>query len=151
MTNTDKCLTITKLLDHFICDWILENWQIVTLGLFHFIGPANGYTCTLHIHSAITRLGVSFADPVNSWLRLWYTQRVLHGRHGFEIYPSDKETTLMPSKHVWGLWLAFLGLIASPNSVNGEFKLPPAFQPLPLATPPPLPAHPPPIISHQWY
>ena len=22
--------------------------QIVTLGLFHFIGPANGYTCTLH-------------------------------------------------------------------------------------------------------
>ena len=30
--------------------------QIVTLGLFHFIGPANGYTCTLHIHSAITRL-----------------------------------------------------------------------------------------------
>ena len=31
--------------------------QIVTLGLFHFIGPANSYTCTLHIHSAITRLG----------------------------------------------------------------------------------------------
>ena len=31
--------------------------QIVTLGLFHFIGPANGYTCTLHIHGAITRLG----------------------------------------------------------------------------------------------
>ena len=31
--------------------------QIVTLGLFHFIGPANGYTCTLHIHSALTRLG----------------------------------------------------------------------------------------------
>ena len=48
--------------------------QIVTLGLFHFIGPANGYTHTLHIHhSAITRLGglvcsstASFADPVNS-------------------------------------------------------------------------------------
>ena len=45
--------------------------QIVTLGLFHFIGPANGYTCTLHIH--ITKLGglvcfsrASFADPVNS-------------------------------------------------------------------------------------
>ena len=31
--------------------------QIVTLGLFHFIGPANGYTCTLHIHSTIIRLG----------------------------------------------------------------------------------------------
>ena len=33
--------------------WKIE--QSVTLGLFHFIGPANGYTCTLHIHSAITR------------------------------------------------------------------------------------------------
>ena len=31
--------------------------HIVTLGLFHFIGPANGYTCTLHIHSAIIRFG----------------------------------------------------------------------------------------------
>ena len=40
-----------------ICDWILETDQIITLGLIYFIGPANGYTCTLHIHSAITRLG----------------------------------------------------------------------------------------------
>ena len=47
--------------------------QIVTLGLFQFISPANGYTCTLHMHSTITRLGllvcfstVSFTDPVNS-------------------------------------------------------------------------------------
>ena len=31
--------------------------RIVTLGLFRFIGPANGYTCTLHILSAIIRLG----------------------------------------------------------------------------------------------
>ena len=31
--------------------------QIVTLGQFHFIGPANGYTHTLHIHTAIIRLG----------------------------------------------------------------------------------------------
>ena len=65
-----------------VCDtyvtgfWI--TYRIVTLGLFHFIGPANGYTCTLHIHSAITRLGglvcfsrVSFVDPVNSLLRQW--------------------------------------------------------------------------------
>ena len=28
--------------------------QIVTLDLFHFVGRANGYTRTLHIHSAIT-------------------------------------------------------------------------------------------------
>ena len=31
--------------------------QNVTLGLFHFIGPANGYTHTLQIHTAIVRLG----------------------------------------------------------------------------------------------
>ena len=31
--------------------------QIVTLGLFHFTGPANGYTCTLHIHGDIIMLG----------------------------------------------------------------------------------------------
>ena len=42
-----------------ICDWILETDQIVTLGLFHFIGPTNGYTHALHmyIHSASIRLG----------------------------------------------------------------------------------------------
>ena len=42
------------------CDSDLEpNWtdQIVTLGLFHFIGPTNGYTRKLHIHSASIRLG----------------------------------------------------------------------------------------------
>ena len=52
--------------------------QIVTLGLCHFIGLANGYTHTLHIHSAITSLGLlvcfsraSFANPVNLRLRQW--------------------------------------------------------------------------------
>ena len=34
-----------------------KNDQIVTLGLFHFIDTANGYTCTLHKNNAITRLG----------------------------------------------------------------------------------------------
>ena len=28
--------------------------QIVTLGLFHFVGPVNGYTHTLHIHNTYT-------------------------------------------------------------------------------------------------
>ena len=32
--------------------------QIVTSGLFYFIGPTNDYTCKLH--------GASFAGPVNS-------------------------------------------------------------------------------------
>ena len=82
--------------------------RIVTLGLLHFIGPANSYTCTLHIQSAITRLGwlvcfskVSFADPVNSWLRQWDPWGALHGRHGSEIHSSDGETSLTPFKHVW--------------------------------------------------
>ena len=66
--------TETTLLDYYIYVngfWIIN--QIITLGLFHFIGPANGYTCTLHIHSAINRLGLlvyflraSIADSVNS-------------------------------------------------------------------------------------
>ena len=82
--------------------------QIVTLGIFHFIGPANCYTCTLHIHSAITRFGylvcfsrASFAKPVNSQLRQWDPWRVLHGRHGSEIHPGDREMLLRSSKHVW--------------------------------------------------
>ena len=40
--------------------WMMTEWMTdrnVTLGLFHFIGPANGYTHTLHIHTAIVRLG----------------------------------------------------------------------------------------------
>ena len=88
--------------------------RIVTLGLFHFIGPANGYTCT-HIHSAITRLGwlvcfsrASFTNPVNSWIRQWDPWRVLHGRHGSEIHPSDSEASFRPSKHVWAYGWHFL-------------------------------------------
>ena len=34
-----------------------KTHQNVTLGLFHFIGPANAYTHTLHILTAIIRLG----------------------------------------------------------------------------------------------
>ena len=61
---------------NFIIIYVTGFWKtnrIVTLGLFDFIGPANGHTYTLHIYSAITRLDglvcfsrASFADPVNS-------------------------------------------------------------------------------------
>ena len=116
----------------------------LSLGLFHFIGPANGYTCILHIHSAIIRLDwlvcysrVTFANSVNSWLRQRDPLSALHGRHGSEIHPRDRETSITPFKHVW-VWLALLRLIASPNSPNGWFSLPPASHlPHPL-----LPAHP---------
>ena len=43
-----------------ICVYVTGFWKTdrnVTLGLFHFIGPANGYTHILHIHTAIVRLG----------------------------------------------------------------------------------------------
>ena len=44
------------------------------------------------------------------------------------------------------LWMATLGLIASPNSPDRKFNLPPAAHPLPLPTPPLLPTHPLPLI-----
>ena len=40
-----------------------------------------------------------------------------------------------------GLWLALLGLIASPNGPNGWFSPPPASHPPPPPAPPP--SHPP--------
>ena len=43
-----------------VCVYVTGLWKtdrIVTLSLFHFIGPANGYTYTLHIHTTIIRLG----------------------------------------------------------------------------------------------
>ena len=36
--------------------WKIDQIVTLAIGLSHFIGTANGYTCTLHIHSAITRL-----------------------------------------------------------------------------------------------
>ena len=40
-----------------------------------------------------------------------------------EIDPSGSEMSPRPSRHVFGLRLALLGLIASPNSHNGGFNL----------------------------
>ena len=117
--------------------------QIVTQDPFHFIGPANSYTCTLHIHSAIGRLGwlvcfsrASFANPViHDWDK---------GTHG-ECYMEDMSLKFNPvigrrllqHSTMFGLCLALLGGIASPNSPNGGFNLPPASHPpLPLLPPP---------------
>ena len=132
------------------------DW-IVTLGLFHFICPANSYTCTLHIHSAITGLGwlvcfsrVSFADPVNAWQRQWDPWRALHERDGSEIHFSDGEMSINAIQACVGLWLALLRPIASPNNPNGGFSPPPASHLPP--TPASLPSRPPtPITFHQWY
>ena len=45
--------------------------QIVTQDLFHFIDPANGYTCTLSVHSAITRFRPMRSCSPLSQLRQW--------------------------------------------------------------------------------
>ena len=80
----------TKSLQYVTGFWKTD--RNVTLGLFHFIDPANAYTHTLHIRTAIIRFGwlvcfsrVTFADPVNSLLGQWDPWRAPHGRHGCEI------------------------------------------------------------------
>ena len=144
MNNFQNCVLV----------YVTGCWKTkptVTLGLFYFIGPANHYTCTLNIHSAITRLGLlvcfsraSFANPVNSWLAQWDPWRALHGRRGSEIHPSDRETSITPFKHVWAYgWHFWDPYIASPNSPNGRFN-PPA------ASHPPTPYNVPSVIL-QWF
>ena len=52
--------TVTYILYIRIYVYVTGFWktnQIVALGLFHFISPANGYTHILAIHSAIIKLG----------------------------------------------------------------------------------------------
>ena len=122
---------VVNIIQAHMCDWILENRPIVTLRLFHFTGPANGYTHTLPNHSAITitRLDclvcfsrVSFPTMTNSW-DPWSS---LHGRHRSEIHPSDSKTSIRPSEGVWAYGWHFLDSIASPNSPKGGFNPPPA-------------------------
>ena len=139
------CIQMFSIISDTFVTGFLKIDRIVTLGLFHFIGPANGYTCTLHIHSAIIRFGwpvcfsrANFADPVNSWLRQWDTWRMLHGRHGSEIHPGDRETSITYAiQACFVLWLALVGPIASPSSPNGRFNSPPASHPPPPSAPPP--------------
>ena len=79
----------------------------VTLGLLHFIAPANS-THTLSVHCYIKRLSwlvcfsrAGFADHVKSRLRQWGPWRALDGRNGPDIHPCVSETSLRPSRLVW--------------------------------------------------
>ena len=130
--------------------------RIITLGLLYYIGPAEGYTCTLHIHSAIIRLGglvcfsrTSFADPVNSWLRQWDP-----GGATWKAWVWNSPQCWVDVSYAiqacLGLWLALQGPIAKPNSPNGGFNPPLAYHSPPPPTPLPS-AYPPPITRHQWY
>ena len=132
------------------------DWH-VTLGLFHFIGPANGYTHTLHIHTAIVRLGwlvcfsrATFADPVNSWLGQWDPWRVLHGRHGCEIYLRDGETSITPFKRVWAYdWLFWDSWLVQTVLTDGLACLRLPTRPSPCH--PPTPYNMPSVILEQFW
>ena len=77
-----KVIAMAKLHNHYtFATGFWQTKQIVTLGLFHFTGPANGYT--------------------HSRLRQWDPQRALHGRYGSEIHTSDRKMSLRLSQHVW--------------------------------------------------
>ena len=127
----------------------------VTLGQLHFIGPANSHTHALSMHCYITELSwlvcfsrAGFADRVKSRLRQWDPWRVLDGRYGSDIHPCVGETSLKALQLCLGLWLALLGLIATPNSPIGWCNPPPASHPPP---PPTYPLHPPiPYTCNSW-
>ena len=102
-----------------------------------------------HYQAWLTGLlsGASFSNPVNLLLRQWDPWKAPHGRYGSELHPSDSEMSPRPSKHVWAYGWHFLdSYIASPNSPNRGFNLPPAVHPPPPPTP--SPSHPPPIMCH---
>ena len=121
----------------------------VTLGQLHFIGPANSHTHALSMHHCIIGLSwlvcfsrAGFADRVKSRLRQWDPWRALDGRYGSDIHPCVGETSLKALQSCLGLWLALLGLVATPNSPIGWYNPPPASPP-PSHSPTPLPlAHP---------
>ena len=108
----------------------------VTLGQLHFIGPANSHTHALSMHCCITRLSwlvcfsrAGFSDRVKSRLRQWDPWRALDGMYGSDIHPCIGETSLKALQSCLGLWVALLGLIATPNSPIGRCNPPPASQP----------------------
>ena len=142
----------------YICvTWFWKTDRNVTLGLFHFIGPANAYTHTLHIRTAIIRLHwlvcfsrVTFANPVNPWLGQWDPWRALHGRHGCEIHLRDAETSITPFKRVWAYdWLFWDSWLVQMVLTDGLARL--RLPTYPLHPPLPPPTRPPRITCHQWY
>ena len=144
----------TNYLEGLVCGiYVTGFWKtdrIVTLGLFHFIGPANGHTHTLHIHSAIARLGVlvyfsrpSFADPVNSWLRQWDPWGCATWKAWVWNSPQWWGDISYVIQTCLGLWLALLGPIVPMEGLTHlRFPTHPLHPPFPL---------PPPITCHQLY
>ena len=91
----------------FICDWILETNQNVTLGQLHFLGPANSHTHTLSMRCYNTKLSclvyfsrADFADHVKPRLRQWDPWRALEERYVSDIHPCVSKTLIRPSRLV---------------------------------------------------
>ena len=140
-----------------ICDWILENRPCTCIWPIAFFGPANSHTHTLPVHRCINGLSWlvcfsrhGFADRVKSRLRQWDPWRALDGRYGSDIHPCIGEMSLKALQSCLGLWLALLGLIATPNGPVGWCNPPQASDPPSPPTPPP--SHPPtPYTCNPWY
>ena len=136
--------------------YVTEYWKtdhVRTFGQLLFIGPANSHSHTLPVHCCINGLSWlvcfsrhGFADRVKSRLRQWDPWRALDGRYGSDIHPCVGETSLKALQSCLGLWLALLGLIATPNSPVGRCNPPPASHP-----PHPPPTRPPPYTCNPWY
>ena len=125
--------------------YVTGYWKtdhVRTFGQLLFIGPANSQTHTLPVHHCINGLSwlvyfsrPGFADHVKSRLRQWDPWRALDGRYGSDIHPCVSETSLKALQSCLGLWLALLGLIATPNSPIGKCNPPPASHLPPPPTP----------------
>ena len=91
------------------------------------------------------------------WSHDWHNgtdpRRALDGRYAWVWYSPlsvlmTSVTSPRPFQACQGLWLALLGLIATPNSPIGRNNPPPASHPPPPPTPP---THPTPYTCNPWY
>ena len=95
-----------------ICDWSLENWPIVTQGLFHFIVLA--IATLMHYSFTVPLPGLADWSAFLGWFLGWVCQpckfmtETIGAKEGTtwkawsEIDPSGSEMSLRSSKHVWG-------------------------------------------------
>ena len=86
-----ECIIIYQI----ICTCVTGLWKTdcdITLGLFHFIAPANIHTHTLPAHCCI----VGFANHVKSRLGQWGSWRALDGTYGSDIHPVLVRHLLCP-------------------------------------------------------
>ena len=92
-----------------ICDWILENRPnchtkpSYSILFAHLMATLVYYTYTVQLPGLVD--WSAFLEQVLLTCKCMTETMgpvgALHGRHGFEIHPSDGEMSLTPFKHVW--------------------------------------------------